>query len=820
MSNVIAWLLLLSTSAFYLLTSPKMVYARIIGYLLAAIVFFTGLLKIWGLAWLPFHLGLVSTEAAFSFMILGAALLLINYEAVYGFKPSHYLALLLSLPGMFSLLGHLYHVEEYYGIRGYIPMSIQTAACFFLFALALLFIYPATGVMRELTGTLIGSVTARLLIPVAVILPAGLGLLRLFGTWAGAYNDEFGVAIFVLSITVILISVIWYITSLLNKRDLKRKSAEDRFLSLFEAAPDATIIINDRGTMKYVNRQATLLFGYSLEEMLDHQAEILMPEDKHERYFNFRAGLFANKNPEISRIRVEVRAVRKDGSAFPVEISVAPIITNEGTFVTAAVRDISERKQLELKLKQFNELLSIQVEEKTQEVKEILDRLSDAFIRLDARFCYTYLNKKAEELLHVSQSDLIGKNVWDIFPAAVDSETYKAMNRAMDNQQYTVNTDYFRPLDLWQENHIYPSPNGLSVFIRNITESKRAELALKQSEIKYRTFIEEAVDAVFVFSLSEGRYTDVNKKASELLGYTEDELTRMSPEDLVFPDDPVPIQIYSMKFGESLVYERRLKRKDGSGVEAESSIRKLADGNFLAFIRDVTERKQSEAERRRLTEELRKLADHLQDIREEERTHIAREIHDELGQQLTVIKMDLSWLRKKLPDQGAEVLRNKVNELLQMVDESVKTVRRIASELRPSLLDDMGLVAAMEWHLEEFEKRSGIEKEAHLPAREILLPEAIKIGLFRILQESLTNVARHSGANKVIVQFGQTNNKITLNITDNGKGLNSGHAAKKTLGLLGMQERVNMMGGEYKLAGKPGAGTTVSVEIPLTEEVS
>jgi signal transduction histidine kinase len=234
---------------------------------------------------------------------------------------------------------------------------------------------------------------------------------------------------------------------------------------------------------------------------------------------------------------------------------------------------------------------------------------------------------------------------------------------------------------------------------------------------------------------------------------------------------------------------------------------------------DVTEKYIAEEKLKESYESIRTLTGHLQNVREEERLHIAREIHDELGQLLTVLKMDVSWLNKKI-DPDNNFAKGKLSEILSLIDTTVKTVRRIASELRPSLLDDLGLLAAMEWHLEEFERRSGILAELHLPESELPLPDALKIGLFRIFQESLTNVARHSGAKKVNVSLKQEDKQLILTITDNGNGFEENpEAAKKTLGLLGMKERTMMMGGIYGIEGVKGEGTTVTVIVPLPVEI-
>jgi signal transduction histidine kinase len=238
----------------------------------------------------------------------------------------------------------------------------------------------------------------------------------------------------------------------------------------------------------------------------------------------------------------------------------------------------------------------------------------------------------------------------------------------------------------------------------------------------------------------------------------------------------------------------------------------------LVLANNVTEKYIAEEKLKESYEAIRTLTSHIQNAREEERLHIAREIHDELGQLLTVLKMDVSWLNKRI-DVGNIVAKEKTTEILSLIDTTVRTVRRIASELRPSLLDDLGLQPAMEWYLEEFEKRSGITRESHISDVELQVPDGLKIGLFRIFQESLTNVARHSGAKNVYVSLSQRNKQLILTIKDNGTGFEEkSQGTRKTLGLLGMKERTKMMGGIYNISGIRGEGTTVSVIIPLPEK--
>ena len=235
----------------------------------------------------------------------------------------------------------------------------------------------------------------------------------------------------------------------------------------------------------------------------------------------------------------------------------------------------------------------------------------------------------------------------------------------------------------------------------------------------------------------------------------------------------------------------------------------------LVLINDITEKFITEQRLKESYDELRNLASHLQDIREEERAVIAREIHDELGQQITGLKMDVSWISKRIQSEDGAI-HQKVKSVLQLLDETVKTVRKIATELRPSILDDLGLIDALQWYSLEFEKRFGIPVSFHTTVEEVNIFKNIAIGLFRIYQESLTNVARHANASFVTTDFTVEGDTLKLTITDNGKGFDPGISGiKKTLGLLGMKERTLMMGGTYVINSTPGKGTTVYVSVPM-----
>lgn len=224
--------------------------------------------------------------------------------------------------------------------------------------------------------------------------------------------------------------------------------------------------------------------------------------------------------------------------------------------------------------------------------------------------------------------------------------------------------------------------------------------------------------------------------------------------------------------------------------------------------------KRNEIALRTSEQQYRELSAHLQDIREEERSAIAREIHDELGQQLTVLKMDYSWLESRLNLGDNKILTDKFADISNLIDRAVKTVRRMSTSLRPSMLDDLGLVATIDWYLADFGRRVNLKTEFHHDDEEYNMPDKMRTAFFRIFQESVTNVIRHSDATTVIVELSRMGDQISLRVIDNGKGFDTTTVSgKRTLGLLGMRERSLLIGGECRIESVPGRGTTVSVRV-------
>ena len=224
----------------------------------------------------------------------------------------------------------------------------------------------------------------------------------------------------------------------------------------------------------------------------------------------------------------------------------------------------------------------------------------------------------------------------------------------------------------------------------------------------------------------------------------------------------------------------------------------------------------AEKEMQELNKQLRSLTAHVQNVREEEQARIAREIHDELGQMLTAIKMDIASADKKM-ERSAPDAKNHLSDAMSLVDNIIKSVRKIASELRPGILDDLGLEAALDWQSQEFERHNpDIKCLFYSSVQDVQIEKNIATGLYRIYQESLTNIARHAGATKVKAELTHIDDQLILTVADNGNGFNYEEVKnKKTLGLVGMKERALIIKGELTADSVPGKGTTITITVPL-----
>jgi PAS domain S-box-containing protein len=352
----------------------------------------------------------------------------------------------------------------------------------------------------------------------------------------------------------------------------------------------------------------------------------------------------------------------------------------------------------------------------------------------------------------------------------------------------------------------------------------RMHLALygqrRSLEGMFRDVVHFAPDA-FILADTDGKIVQINVQAEKLFGYSRQELAGLPVEVLIPPHlrggheryrDGYIKQPHSQRMGAGV----RCLRKDGSEFPAEINLSPLQTNRgrlMMAVVRDVTERKQAEMELGESRQRLRELAAQNEVAREGERKHIAREVHDELGQVLTALRMDLSLLGMQSGAQDAALL-GKVQDMKGLVDRAILGVRNVAGNLRPAALD-MGLVAAIEWLRDEFTRHTGTPCVFHVGQQGIELDETRSVVVFRIVQESLTNITRYAQASRVDIGIEQLDHALWLEVGDNGVGFDPMQVAKKkSYGLLGMHERAIALGGMVKISSTPGQGTRVEVTIP------
>jgi PAS domain S-box-containing protein len=354
---------------------------------------------------------------------------------------------------------------------------------------------------------------------------------------------------------------------------------------------------------------------------------------------------------------------------------------------------------------------------------------------------------------------------------------------------------------------------------RDLTELKLAEEQLRKSEERWRAVFENSAAGIALSDPATTRILSANAAFQNMLGYSEEELRTLSFLDITHENDREANRrlLTGLLEGRGPSYEmqKRYRRKDGNLIWASIQVSMIPGAqSVMAIVEDITERKRAQEELQHSFEQLRALTARLQGIREEERKSVAREIHDELGQALTAIKIDLASLMRELPaDQ--EQQRRRTDSILELVDQTIQSVRRISTELRPGILDDLGLVAALEWAAEEFETRTGTRCRLDLPGDDIEIDQERATAMFRIFQETLTNVARHAKASEVGVRLAKDNGDLTLEVHDNGRGIDEEElSAGGSLGILGMRERAALLGGELGIVGSPKKGTIVRVRIP------
>ncbi len=361
-----------------------------------------------------------------------------------------------------------------------------------------------------------------------------------------------------------------------------------------------------------------------------------------------------------------------------------------------------------------------------------------------------------------------------------------------------------------------------------IAERRIAGHAFHNVEARFGGLLEAAMDAIITVD-EQQHIVQYNAAAENVFRWPREAVLGEPLSRLIPARFHVGHRDHIERFGSTGATSRRMGvaqriimglRSNGEEFPIEASISQIREegGKFYTVIlRDVTERVRAEDALRSSQEVLRKFSAVANSIREQEKSRIARELHDELAQALTALKMDVAWVTQRLPV-GQQMLEDKLAKMLTMLDNTVIATRRIAADLRPLLLDDLGLVPATEWLVQNFMDRTGLACDLTIATPELVLPEPYATAVFRILQESLTNVAKHAHASLVEVSLDQADGLFTLSVRDNGCGFDVSNPRKPdSYGLVGLRERAFLVGGEVEVESGHGRGTLIEVRIPITK---
>jgi len=589
--------------------------------------------------------------------------------------------------------------------------------------------------------------------------------------------------------------------------------SEVKYRTIIEQAADGIFIADENTYLLDVNSAGCKMGGYNKEELQKMRFEdVIPPEDL------ISNPLLITKLEKGQSVTNERRLIRKDGSIIDVEIS-AQKLPDAG--YQLFVRDITERKKAEEVLEESERFLK-----ETQLIAKLgtytLDIttgnwkssgiLDDIFgIEPD----YDKSVENWENIVHPEwreimsryfREEVVGKGM------RFDKE-YKIVRKNDNAERWVHGIGRLKFNESGQ-------PIAMVGTIQDVNNSKLAEEELFQSEQKYRLLFYNNPLPMWMVSIPGLEFIDVNESAIKQYGYSREEFLKMTTRDMRPAEDVAGFlkEMEKMKPDEINTRAWRHKKKDGTIIYVETYSHQIVyEGKrvWLGLAHDVTDKQMAEERLQKSYQDIRLLASNLQNIREEERTNIAREIHDELGQQLTGLKMDIYWLSRKINTTDNEIAA-KLKESIELINATVASVRKIATDLRPSILDDLGLIAALEWQGEEFEKRSGTHVEFFNEAGDFVLKPDSVTAIFRIYQELLTNVARHANATFVKVLLKKTDENLFFSVADNGIGFDPETInKKKTLGLLGIKERTLLLGGTYEFKSRPGEGSETIISIPL-----
>lgn len=596
-----------------------------------------------------------------------------------------------------------------------------------------------------------------------------------------------------------------------KKTEATLHQREEQYRSLFEQSMDAIFINLSDGTSVDANRAWLEMFGYTREDLktlkvFDVYAN---PGDRAE---------FLRKIDRDGYVVDDVRFRRKDGKVLLCHRSVVARRDSDGRVVAyqGVVRDITEQRAKEEALRTSEE-----------EYRRIFEQSRDSIhiASIDGRILRA--NEAATELFGYSCDELLSMHVKDLYANPEDRE--KVVRRArrkngLRNYELGIRRKDGEVRDGLVTTTVLKDASGTVLgfqsFIRDVTERKRAESALRESESRFRTLVDNTGTGVLLVS-QQGEVLRFNRAMLRLTGYGAAELRGLDVTRLyVHREDRARIHETLLRNG-SVRAEVQFARRDGSMFYANlvSAVVPL-DGIDVSMsqVTDINERKEMERRLEHSYDELKRLAARLEMAREEERAAVAWELHDEVAQALSAMKMDIDMCSRGLPSEVLETVRPTLRDVRVLLDNTIGRLRRLYTGLVPVMMEDLGLAAAVEWRLQVFREESGIETRGSNLQEVSLLTDRQALIMYRVLQEALDNVALHSGADVVAVDLEREDNRVILRVSDNGAGLPPEHPMPSSgLGIASMRERVHSIGGELRVFSGENGGTVVEANVPVDD---
>jgi len=464
-------------------------------------------------------------------------------------------------------------------------------------------------------------------------------------------------------------------------------------------------------------------------------------------------------------------------------------------------------------------------------VRKLFDGISEFLFVTDYQGKLFRINEKALAKLGYSEEELVGRNLLKLFQDGRRKEVRALFRQSAKGEEAACHIPLLTkdgtliPVETKITRARWLNHDVLLCMSRDRSEFKRIERMLIDNEERYRTMFKRAPLGIEV-AAQNGKPLFVNEALQDMLGYIQKELRNMRFTDYTHPDDREScLDLVSSLVNEKsdhLETERRYIRKDGTviwGYSAVSAVRK-PDGNlqyFVTMVKDITEQKRAEAALRESAMQLHDLTARMAKVTEEERKRLARELHNRVGQNLTALNINLNIIKSRLSRVSAGDLETRLSDTMDLVEDTAERIRDVMAELRPEVLDDYGLPAALHWYGERFSKRTGLEVAvtAEQPERRFDLDtETI---LFRIAQEAMVNAAKHASADRISISLESSADPLKLTIADNGVGFDPAAVEcadeRPGWGLITMRERAHSIGGNIRVKSSPGKGTKVIVEV-------